>query len=154
MTRRSYTAAEKAEALELYRTDGPTIVEERLGIPKGTVSEWGKAAGIQTVRTEQTAAATETARVEWEHRRVALAHRMGAVAERALERSQEAIDAGKARDAQTYATTMAILADKAQLLTGAATSRSEHITSDIDAAVAELEKELAVRGSTRTPVEA
>jgi transposase-like protein len=151
MTRRSYTAAEKAEALELYRTDGPTIVEERLGIPKGTIAAWAARTGTQTVCIETTAARVVAKRLKWEERRADLADDIGNLARIALERATRLAEEGNTREAKDLATTMAIAVDKAQLLTGAATSRSEHITSDIDAAVVELEKELALRGPTRTP---
>ena len=144
--KRSYTAQQKAEALELYRTDGPTAVEHDLGIPKGTATRWAQAAGVTTVSTENTRVRVEAARVKWEERRVALAHESGSVADLALSVARQNLAAGKARDAQSAATTYAILVDKAQLLTGAATSRTETITGGIDAAVVELERELALSG--------
>lgn len=54
-----YTQAQRAEALALYETHGPTAVQEQLGIPKGTVTGWAKANGTRTVRTAKTNAATE-----------------------------------------------------------------------------------------------
>lgn len=54
-----YTEAQRAEALALYETDGPTAVTARFGIPKGTVAGWAKANGTRTVRTAKTNAATE-----------------------------------------------------------------------------------------------
>lgn len=123
MARRRYTEDEKAEALALYATDGPTAVQAQLGIPKQTVQQWASDAGVRTVRNEHTAAATEAARLDWQERRIALAHRMGAVAEKALAVAEEMLDARTPSKAKDAATTMAILADKAQLLTGGATSR-------------------------------
>lgn len=62
--RRTYTDAEKDEALALYETDGPTAVEKRMGIPKKTVASWAKRAGVQTVRNQKTSSATQAAAVD------------------------------------------------------------------------------------------
>jgi hypothetical protein len=62
---------------------------------------------------------------------------MGDAAELALETAVEALEDGKIRDAQSAAVTMAILVDKAQLLSGGATSRSEHL-SGLDAELEQL----------------
>ena len=54
-----YTEAQRAEALEVYESEGPSAVTARFGIPKQTVQHWAKAAGIRTVRTAKTNAASE-----------------------------------------------------------------------------------------------
>lgn len=54
-----YTEAQRAEALALYETDGPSAVTARFGIPKQTVQHWAKAEGVRTVRTAKTNAASE-----------------------------------------------------------------------------------------------
>ncbi|MCP1414393.1 hypothetical protein [Paenarthrobacter sp. A20] len=59
-----YTEEQRAEAIELFRTDGPSAVQEQLGIPKATVAGWAKAAGVRTVRTSATRAATEARAVD------------------------------------------------------------------------------------------
>jgi transposase-like protein len=141
MAKRSYTPEQRTQALELYRTDGPTAVQAQLGIPKATVTDWAQSSGVRTVRNEKTAAAVEAKRVKWEDRRLELAHEMGRVAAKALKRAERELADGTGRDAQAYATTMAILIDKAQLLTGAATSRHEH-TSSVDAEIERLTREL------------
>lgn len=77
--RRTYTPAEKAEALKLYETEGPTAVLKQLGIPKGTTARWAQAAGIGTVRNERTREATEAASLDARARRqriVANQHRI------------------------------------------------------------------------------
>jgi hypothetical protein len=56
-----YTEAQRAEALTLYENEGPSAVEKQLGIPKGTVTGWAKANGVQTVRNERTHEATVAA---------------------------------------------------------------------------------------------
>lgn len=149
--RRHYTHEQRADALALYATNGPTCVQRELGIPKGTVTQWAKKAGVETVRNEQTAAATEAARVDWEQRRMTLAHEIGEAASEALTLTRLSLAAAACRDAQASATTMAILVDKAQLLTGAATGRTEVVTVDqIDREIERLTAELVepVHGPT------
>ena len=70
--RRTYTPAEKAEALKLYETEGPTAVLKQLGIPKGTTARWAQAAGIGTVRNVRTREATEAASLDARARRQAI----------------------------------------------------------------------------------
>lgn len=64
-----YTESQKAEALDLYRDEGPTAVQKTLGIPKGTVTRWAKEQGIETVSVERTRAGTEAAAVYSKARR-------------------------------------------------------------------------------------
>lgn len=68
-----YTEAQRAEAIELYRTEGPSAVEKKLGILKGTVTKWAKAAGVETVSVAVTRAGTEAASVYAKARRQELA---------------------------------------------------------------------------------
>lgn len=146
MGRRTYSEAEKAEALALYETAGPTAVQATLGIPKQRVTQWAKADGIRTVRNETMIEARDAAMIDWDVRRVRMAHHIGSVAEQALEQTEQDLAEGriKGKDA---AVTMAILVDKAQLLTGAATSRTAHLHADGDAKV--LLDELAERRAHR-----
>lgn len=64
MARRQYTEEQKAEALDLYSTTGPTAVQKKLGIPKATVASWARRTGVQTVRNEKTHAATQAASID------------------------------------------------------------------------------------------
>lgn len=59
--RRSYTAAQQEEALRLYQTDGTTAASKATGIPKNTIQGWARKAGLRTVRSGKTQAATEAA---------------------------------------------------------------------------------------------
>lgn len=148
--RRRYTEADRAAALELYVAEGPTAVQERFGVPKGTVVGWARAAGVETEVGERTRASIEVQRVAWEERRVRLAHEMGAVAELALRRARGELTgtaAASARAAKDAATAMAILVDKAQLLTGGATGR--HEVSDPRQRLAGIRDELVSRRSRR-----
>jgi transposase-like protein len=161
VTRRRYTEAEKADAVALYLDHGPTIASDQTGIPSTTISSWAQRSGLASQRSEKLNAGVKASKLAWEERRTTLAHEMGQVAELALERCHSAltgdslvIDAVNAKgehydripnpsDAKNLALTMAILADKAQLLTGSATSRAEHATTPQVAA--HLRDELAAR---------
>lgn len=133
MARRSYTDEEKAKAVVLYRDEGPAAVQRDLGIPKATVSRWAKAAGVRTVPNKKTAAATEAARQRWEQRRGPLANKLGMVAEVLADRILEA----EPKDARSLATPLGVCIDKAELLTGRATSRDERVNHG------EFEREVA-----------
>jgi hypothetical protein len=146
MGKRSYTPEQRTQALELYRTDGPRAAAATTGIPLGTITSWAKNAGIRTRAIENAAACVQATSLKWEERRIGLAHEMGRVAELAISRAVDELDHGKARDAQAFATTAAILVDKAQLLTGAATSRHETV-SNVDAEIERLSAELDLTGA-------
>jgi transposase-like protein len=128
--RRTYSDAEKAQALDLYQTDGPTVAAERTGIPRGTILSWSHRAGMQSACNENNAKAVEAARLTWEARRLEMVHRMGEVAADALELAAKMLDGESTSKAKDCATTMAILVDKAQLLAGGATSRNYNVTRD------------------------
>ncbi len=68
-----YTQAQRDEALALYHTDGPTAVEKKLGIPKGTVTRWAKETGVETVSVSIAHAGTEAASAYAKRRRAELA---------------------------------------------------------------------------------
>lgn len=138
-----YSDEVRAEALSLYREHGPAEAGRRLGIPAKTISSWAARAGVQADAREQvTAAATEAARQSWAERRARLADELGAAAEEFLVAARGA----GARTARDYMAALAAAVDKAQLLSGAATERSETIRHDrVDAAVDELLAEMERR---------
>jgi hypothetical protein len=80
-----YTKAQRDEAIELYRTEGPTAVAAKLGIPKQTVQEWAAKAGVRTVRTSVTRAAVEAKVVDGKLRRQNIMHRLYGQAEKILD---------------------------------------------------------------------
>ena len=80
-----YTEAQRAEAVALYETDGPTAVQNQLGIPKNTVMSWAKKAGVRTVRNESTREAVEARVVDGKLRRSGIASRLYAQAEKILD---------------------------------------------------------------------
>lgn len=71
-----YTEAQRAEALALYESSGPSAVQEQLGIPKGTVTGWAKANGVRTVRNERTREAVEAVQVDNKLRRQQLIQKL------------------------------------------------------------------------------
>lgn len=144
MARRSYTPDEKADALAAYVEHGPQEAATVTGIPKSTIASWARRAGVHTRSIENAAARVKAQHVAWEERRLRLAHDIGQTAEMALEVTRLNIAAGMVRDAKDAATTMAILVDKAQLLTGSATARTEVVAVDaVDAEIAALTEALA-----------
>lgn len=165
--RRTYTDAERAQALELYAAQGPTAVQEQLGIAKGTVTGWARANGVRTVRNETTAAATAAAVVSIAERKTRLAKDLMGDIERLRTqlftpckvRKVVTLAGGKERgeaevvdveleqpsfaDQRQIMTTLAIAVDKVQVLTGQATEILEHrVSSPIDEELARLSAEL------------
>lgn len=148
MPKRRYTPDERTAALALYAEHGPTAVQDTLGIPKGTVTGWAKAAGIGTVRNERTAAATEAMALDAAERRARLADRLLGIAEMSVDQQAELIRRSDLRDV-VGAGTRAI--HDHMLLSGAATERHEHVTVDaVDAEIARLVDELAANDDTLT----
>lgn len=146
-----YTDAEKAEAVDLYVTDGPTAVQAQLRIPKGTVTKWAQAAGVETVSIEKTRSAVEAARLVWQQRRIELAHRIGLVAELALERAEQDLLDGRIAGKDAVLA-MAILIDKAELLTSASTVRDAEpipTVEEVSALAAELRERRRRSEATR-----
>lgn len=134
-----WSDADRVHALNLL-TDGTTLADthRQTGIPKSTLSGWAKRAGLDLGRTSRKM--TEVAEQRWAERRVLLADRIGQVTDLALEQATGFLSEGRPREAKDAALTLAILVDKAQLLTGAATARTEHVAPD---RTPEQEQELA-----------
>lgn len=171
MPRRNYTDADKAQALELYRVDGPKAAAATLGIAASTITGWAKAAGVRTERLENAQARVEARRTDLAARRLALAADLlddiarfrSQLFAPCVERKALVVSDGAAygshvtivdidRPKPTFAeqtkimTSIGIAVDKAQLLAGEATTRTE-VTgtgASIDDEVARLEAELAL----------
>lgn len=173
MASSTYTDEQKAEALDLYAVEGPTAVQHQLGIPKGTVTRWAKAAGVETVPDPKNAAAVEAARKKWaetmEQRKQDLAAGLmddiaqlreqmfspcreqkivtiaGSVkTEGRWDVAQMERDQPTFQDQKALMTTIAIAVDKVQVLTGGATQRTEHrYESGVDAEIRELTEALS-----------
>ena len=137
-----YTAEQRDAALELYREVGPAEAGRRLSIPSGTVRSWARRNGCAAVATENRRAAVEAARLTWEQRRSGLTVRLGEVAAELLERVKKA----EPGEAKALATALAILVDKAELLSGRATERTEagaavNMDAEIERLIGELARE-------------
>lgn len=150
MGKRKHTDEQKARALELYQTDGPTEAGRQTGIDKSTITRWAKDAGLSTLGTEKTRAATEARIASTADRKARLAADLLDDLERlrlqlfepCVERKAMAISGGMHepgrveivdidRDQPTFVeqkqimTTLAIGVDKVLLMTGEATARIE-----------------------------
>lgn len=131
----------KTDALDQLR-NGNTLAQAHhdTGIPKPTLIRWAKTEGIEVERsTTRTAAATEATVARWAERRAKLADEAGEVAALTLARIKDLVPVD-ALEAQRLATVFGVTLDKAQLLTGAATARTEHLAPD---RTPEQESELA-----------
>lgn len=82
---RKYTDSQRAEALALYETHGPTAAGKQLGIPKETIMRWAKATGTHTVRNDVTSRAVEARIVDNKLRRQNIAARLYGQAEAMLD---------------------------------------------------------------------
>lgn len=124
--------------------DSTKGVARAMNLAQSTVSKWCRDAGVVPTTTKKLA--VEGARLRWEQVRVELAHDMGQSAQKVLAKTMSKVNDDKLREAQSGGILLGILIDKAQLLTGAATSRSEHSPSEIDAEIKKLVAELKGRG--------
>ena len=121
----AYTDAERAEAVALCVEIGMKAAHERLDIPKATMSRWMTPEQREQMAERfrsKTSAATEAHALAWAERRGPLTDKLGRVAELAVDKALELIEVGKLRDAKDAMVTAAVGIDKAQLLSGDATS--------------------------------
>lgn len=136
MGRSTYTEEQRRAAVELYLEHGGAEAARLTGIPKGTIRSWASRGDAATQRAENQDAAIAASRRRWEERRGDLVDRIGEAADLALDQTITALTAADAKVAKDSATTMAILVDKAQLLSGGATGR---IATDAEKATAVAE---------------
>lgn len=157
------TAEERTAALAVYADRGLAAAHHETGVPKSTLRDWARDAGLDLAAiagrsAEQTAAATEASEVRCSELRVRLRELFLATAVGLLERvdaphkefkgndahevEYESAPAGAARD---YAVAAAICLDKYRLEVGEATSRDEHHVSDVRTRASGLLDELRDR---------
>lgn len=141
---RSYTDAQRQEALALYREHGPAEASRRTGIPGATIRSWAHRSGEEASEgAGRTRAATEAARLSWAQRRAQLCDATGSVAAEVLDRIRAS---KKANDARALAQTYGVLVDRAQLLDGGVTGRLEVSgPEDLREKVQSLRDDLAAR---------
>lgn len=128
MGRPTYTDQTRQHAIALAVEHGPAEAARQLAaqgihVKATTLRSWCSRAGIATVATERTAAAVAANKARWDERRSSMVDEIGEVAQMALDHTRQALTAGDGRTAKDAATTMAILVDKAQLLSGGVTGR-------------------------------
>jgi transposase-like protein len=117
--RKRYTAEQRAEAVALAVEHGAAVAAAQLGIAEGTVRSWQHRTPGATEHRETTrAAAARRAQDAWTLRRASLADEAGATAGEAMTAAQRALKAGKALDAQRYASTFGAFFDRAEKVAG------------------------------------
>ena len=145
--RRSYTAEQKAKALDLYIEHGAAEAERRCDVPSTTIRKWAERAGLTNARANHATAATEAARKTWAQRKSEVALLAGAESEAIVRQMLETPSA----QAKAYlARAFALMVDKTQLLEGGATGRVEVSTAEErEQRVHELRDEVAARRAKR-----
>lgn len=128
MAKAKYTPEQKAEALRLYAEHGAGETHRLTGIPKGTLTSWAGRNGVQSHAAAKTAIATEASKIKWAERRQTLADQLGDAVADFVAAARKAAADGDGRNTQALMTAAAISVDKAQLVSGGATSRHEDVT--------------------------
>lgn len=124
MARKSYTVEFKAEVVEHAVSEGLDKTYERWPtVLPGTIRQWCFRAGVVTSDSQRTQAARDALALKWLQRSGDMADRIGDAAEKALGLCVDALDLRVPDEAKNAALTMAILIDKAQLLSGGQTAR-------------------------------
>lgn len=164
-----YTDDERQAAMDLAATRGYRYAADESGVPIGTLKSWMRRAGrqVQPERRAQLDAQIQASSLTWEARRLTLANELGEVAALALKRTRELIEGQDAdggmlvrqgpggklvyvtmHDARAGALTAATLIDKAQLLSGGATARTESMDAAMERALDALDKlEAGMKGT-------
>ena len=147
------TLEERTKALELYVEHGANEASRLTGIPRVTISQWARRAGVTVTRTEQTRASIEAATLSREAKRVQMAdallvdaerlrqqlwspakvHHWGTTSERqergvvitSTEFMEHEIDQPQFADQRQIMTAMAIAVDKSFVLAGDSVERQE-----------------------------
>lgn len=129
MQRTRYSPEQKAEALELLATVGKAEAARRTGIPPGTIASWGSRNGVRAVDDER----VHAARQAWAERRAVLADTLGEVADQATAKLKQMIVDDEVSAAELVRA-IAVVVDRAQLLSGDATERTEQLSGGESAA--------------------
>lgn len=134
MAKRVYTNEQKTEALRIYEAEGTSAASKQTGIPKSTIDQWARKAGVRTVRTENVRARVEAAQLDNAERRANLVKRLYGIAEAGVDlleapdeyqtilKGEMGIERGgrpgfvPAQDKQRELTAIGIALDKAEAL--------------------------------------
>lgn len=130
--RRTYTDEQRAEAVEIYKNLGTSAASKQTGIPKNTIQDWAKKAGVRTVRNQKTAEATEAVLADASKLRAEASTFAIRGARDAFQILQERIaDEGREMPIKDLGTVAGILADKNVTLSKANEGAEQH--NDVDA---------------------
>jgi hypothetical protein len=143
MPRTVYTEQQKTEALDLYREHGPREAARQTGIDASLITRWAKAAGLSTLHTEQTLAATAQRKAQGDLSRAEARAKLLRKLHRALDRMDEPyvavygatakrieLDEPPADAFRHLAVSAAVLIDKLRLEEGEVTARTETRSDD------------------------
>ena len=163
--KRTYSPEEKANVLAVCAELGPYRASKAESAPSyATLCRWCKEAGIATLHREKTQAAIAARQINIAATRTFLQERLLLRAVDLEARMDEphidfksagplgpmevTFPKATAQACQQYATAIGILIDKFRLESGEVTGREEVVTVDaVDAAIRDLEAELARRGA-------
>lgn len=143
MQRAIYTDEQRVEALALLAEVGKAEASRQTGIPAGTIASWGTRHGVRAVDDVR----VEAMRQAWAERRAALADRIGEVADQATEQLAKLIATGHCSAAE-LTRAIAVLVDRAQLLSGGATERTETTVTSHER-ISQITDELARRRQSK-----
>lgn len=124
MPPRKWSEAQRVEALELASSVGFAEAGRQLGMSRRTIESWARRAQ-GAVEAAVPAATLAPTSLPWAERRAALVPKLGTLVVDTADKIAEAVAEGRLRDARDGAVALGVLIDKAQLLAGGATSRSE-----------------------------
>ena len=127
-----YTDEQRREVLQAADVMGDAYAAAEFDVKRATLRKWRERLKWQPSREriERLAAGNAAQVLEWEQRRITMAHELGELADVALKRAKAELDAGTPHGLQNAVTASVVVAravDKAQLLTGAPTSRTEDV---------------------------
>lgn len=148
MARATYSDETKTRAVALYLEHGPAEAARRMEaegtkIPQGTIRAWASHGDVATTRLENLHANTDALKATAEERRARLADRMLDLAEMATDHAAQLIGDASLRDVVGLFTRAV---HDHELLSGRATTRTEHTTAETIHAVAD---EVAARRAKR-----
>lgn len=152
-----YTPEQRQQAVALYQQVGTAETSRQTGIPTRTILTWASEAGAvahagREKTAEARAASAERVVADWADYRSREAAAAGATANRLRRELVERMEAGAAgRDVQAMAIAYGIMVDKAELLSGNATSRIEtwatsELDRDLRSLIAEMEDQIREGG--------
>lgn len=145
---RRYTDEERALCRAVYEARGAKEAAGECGIKLNTVRGWVSRYGwrVSTNRRDELRENAGNAAIEWNARRTALANELGGAAERTLQVITNALEAGTVTTDQAIRA-IAVLIDKAQLLSGGATTRPDLDGAKLLGNITELGRLLAPKGN-------